>query len=82
MDTSEIIEPTSSENVSDPVTEILSDKLMNLTVNEIGTPENSSVINDTLVSNTTLVKKFTCLLEDMSGENSTFQVQPIVNPSP
>lgn len=69
--------PNSTENnVTEPVTE--SNNFLNSTLTnnqvETGTPGNDSVANDTIISNATLIKKFTCLLEDTQEGNSTFQV--------
>lgn len=70
---------SSDDNISDPIMESLSNNFLNSSILtdsfEIVSPGNDSITNDTTISNATLIKKFTCLLDDTPAEgNSTFQV--------
>ena len=70
---------SSDNNVTEAVTESWEKSVLNATlfVDQIGIslPRNDSVTNDTTISNATLIKKFTCLLEETPPEeHSTFQV--------
>ncbi len=69
----------SDDNISDPIMESLNDSFLNSSLLnnsiEITSTGNDSITNDTTISNATLIKKFTCLLDDTPAEgNSTFQV--------
>ena len=68
-----------NNNVSDPIIESLSNSILNSSLLtdpvEISSSGNDSITNDTTISNATLIKKFTCLLDDTPAEgNTTFQV--------
>ena len=71
---------SSDNNVTEAVTESWEKSVLNATlfVDQIGIslPMNDSMTNDTTISNATLIKKFTCLLEETPSpeEHSTFQV--------
>ena len=70
---------SSDDNISDPIMESLSNNFLNSSLLnnsiEITSTGNDSITNDTTISNATLIKKFTCLLDDTPAEgNSTFQV--------
>ncbi|EFX86873.1 hypothetical protein DAPPUDRAFT_307050 [Daphnia pulex] len=69
----------SDDNISDPIMESLSNSYLNSSLLndsiEITSTGNDSITNDTTISNATLIKKFTCLLDDTPPEgNSTFQI--------
>ncbi len=67
-----------SDNVTESAKENIDSSFLNSSLSidpvEISPPGNDSVTNDTTISNATLIKKFTCLLDETHEENSTFQV--------
>lgn len=76
----------SHDNLSEPIDEPLGNNYTESTLLnnllDVASPGNDSVTNDTTISNATLIKKFTCLLDEAQQENPTFQVchfQSIIN---